>query len=362
MGINTSVSINFFKEELDMVGLQMGYYTAARETAGFLLVVFAALTARFRATRMAAFALFVTGVGYGSYALVGSFEQLVMVAIIGSIGFHSFTQLYYLLALGLAESGFEGRVLGRLQSVGSAGMLAAMLLALALVVSVGYRTIFVISGVAVALGGLALLFVPANPRMVRQQGFVLRRRYWLYYALNFFDGCRFEIFTTFAVFALVDVYGVHVQTIVLLLIANSVLTWIAAPILGAWIDRVGERRVLTTSYAGHVVVFLGFAVFQNVYLLFAAYLGYRVLDVARLSLNTYLKKVCAPQDLSPSLAMGVTMNHAAAVVIPITGGVLWQTFGYQVSFLFGAFFVVVSIALTQLIRGRVAVPAVEPAV
>jgi predicted MFS family arabinose efflux permease len=236
-----------------------------------------------------------------------------------------------------------------------------MVLALLLAVQLGYRTIFIISGITVMAGAVALLFVPPNPKLARQQGFVFRRRYWLYYLLNFLDGCRFEIFTTFAVFALVDAYGVDVRTIALLMIVNSMLIWVAAPLIGGWVDRWGERVVLTATYVGHVGVFLGFAIFQNVYLLFAMYLGYRILDVARMAINTYLKKVCDQSDLSPSLAMGVTMNHAAAVVIPITGGVLWQTFGYQVSFLFGAFFVFLSVLVTQFVPAHVRLAAAKVA-
>ncbi|MHB1134513.1 MAG: MFS transporter [Chloroflexota bacterium] len=362
MGINGSVSINFFKEELHLGGMEMGYYTASRELAGFLLVIFAAATARFPATRMAAFALFVAGLGYGAYAITDSFAMLLPVAVIGSIGFHSFTQLYYLLALGLAEPGFEGRVLGRLQTAGALGTFVAMILAFLVVASLGYRNIFLISGAALFVGAIALLFVPANPRMVRQQGFVFKRRYWLYYVLNFLDGCRFEIFATFGVFALVDVYGVNVQTIALLMLVTAALTWVVGPLIGAWIDRLGERVVLGWTYVGHVLVFAGFALVPNVYFLFAMYLGYRLLDVARMGLNTYAKKISQPQDLSPNLAMGVTMSHAAAIIVPITGGILWQTLGYQVSFLFGAVFVAFSVAFTQLIRDHAPVPAAEAAV
>ncbi|MHB1006856.1 MAG: MFS transporter [Chloroflexota bacterium] len=362
LGINQSVSINFFKEDLHMAGMQMGYYTASRELAGFLLIVFAVLTARFPATRMAAFALLVTGLGYGAYAAVSSFEQLLIVAVLGSIGFHSFTQLYYLLALSLADPGFEGRVLGRLQTAGALGSFVAMVLAFLFVMQLGYRNVFILAAVLLAIGAGALLFVPSDPRLVRQQGFVFKRRYWLYYVLNFLDGCRFETFATFGVFALVDVYGVDVRTIAVLMIVNSVITWVAAPIVGGWIDRLGERTVLTWSYVGHVAVFVGFAVLPNVYLLFAMYLGYRLMDTARMGLNTYVKKVADPQDLSPNLAMGVTMSHAAAIVVPITGGILWQTLGYQISFLFGALFVVGSVIFTQYIKVKAPEAAAAPAV
>ena len=39
----------------------------------------------------------------------------------------------------------------------------------------------------------------------------------------------------------------------------------------------GERRMLTINYCGHLIVFLGFALAGNVWLLYAFYLGYNFL-------------------------------------------------------------------------------------
>ena len=131
-----------------------------------------------------------------------------------------------------------------------------MLVTLVIVVVVGMRNMYLVSGTFVVLGGLGLFFIPKNPRLVRQQGFVFKRRYWLYYLLNFLDGCRAEISMTFALFTLVDIYHVDVQHTTLLLLINAVLGWFAAPRIGALVDRIGERPVLTVAYATNAAVFL----------------------------------------------------------------------------------------------------------
>ena len=351
-GVSTSISTNFFKEDLGMVGLQMGYLTAAREFIGFILVVVAAITARYPVTRVASGALFVAALGYWGYGLVGGFAQLVLVAMLASLGFHTWMQVYYVLALSLAETGHEGRVLGWLTSVGSVGMLFAMGITWVLLSYLPYRPLFFISATMVALGAVAILLVPRSAVTVPQRSFVFKRRYWLYYWLNFLEGCRFEIFMTFALFALVDSYHIDAKTITLLLIVNGFTNWFVAPIFGSWIDRSGERPVLTFIYLAHIFVFLGFALVHNAYFLMAMYVLYRVFSMAGIGLNTYLKKIAQPEDVAPSLAMGVTTSHVAAIVIPISGGLLWQAFGYEVSFLFGAFFVFLSVVFTQMLRTK----------
>jgi predicted MFS family arabinose efflux permease len=52
----------------------------------------------------------------------------------------------------------------------------------------------------------------------------------------------------------------------------------------------------------------------------------------------------------PSLSMGVTMNHLAAVTVPLIGGLMWAKFGYRDTFIGGAVVVLMSLILTQRMR------------
>ncbi|MCL5026262.1 MAG: MFS transporter [Chloroflexi bacterium] len=349
-GITQSIQTNFFKQDLGMEGAQMGFMTAGREFTGFIIVALAALTMRFAPAKVAAASILLMALGYGGYGLAQNFNQLMVVVVIGGVGFHGWAQLYYTLGLSLAKPGEEGRIMGRLSSIGSVGTLVAMVLTYLIVSIVTMRGMFFVSAIVVILGGIGLFFLPPLKGAVRQQSFVLKRQYWLYYVLNFLDGCRFEIFQTFALFALVDIYGVSVQNITLLLLFNAITNWWVAPIFGKLVDTRGERSVLTLAYVMHIIAFGGFALVHNVWYLCAMYVLGRIFMVAGMSINTYLRKIADPKDLSTSLAMGISTSHMAAIVIPITGGLLWQTFGYEVSFMFGAFFVALSLIFTQRIR------------
>jgi MFS family permease len=356
-GIDSSVSNNFFRQELGIGGAQMGYYTAARELVGFMMVLVAAVTVSFSVSKVAGAALLVTALGFASYGQVHNFSQLLLVAMIGSLGFHTWMQVYVVLGLSLADEGYEGRVLGKLSSVGSVGTLLSMIITLLIVKVVGMREMYIVSALFLIPAGLGLLTIPRHPRLVRQQGFVMKRRYWLYYLLNFLDGCRAQIAMTFALFTLVDVYHVDVQSITLLLIANAIVSWWAAPIFGAWIDRIGEKPILILCYGVSAPVFLAFAFIPSAAVLAIMYIFYQVFGLGMMARNTYLKKIADPADVSPSLAMGVSMMHFAAVIVPITGSLLWQIFGYQVVFLLGFVFIMLSIFVTQFIQ----VPQMAPA-
>ena len=356
-GISESISQNFFRQELGLEGSQMGYYTAAREFMGLIIVLVAAVTVGFAVSKVAAAALFITGLGFAAYSQVYTFPQLIVVGMVASLGLHTWMQLYAVLGLSLADEGYEGRVLGKLASIGSVGTMAAMVITLLIVEIVGIRQMYIVAGLLAIPAGIGLITVPKNARLVRQNGFCFKRRYWLYYTLNFLDGCRGQIAMTFALFTLVDVYHVRVEFITLLLIITALLSWYSAPKFGAWIDRVGEKPVLTVCYALSLPVFLAFAFIPNAYVFAAMYVCYMVFGLGMMARNTYLKKVADAADVSPSLAMGVSVMHVSAVIVPITGSLLWAAFGYQVVFLLGFGFILLSLLATQFIR----VPGIAPA-
>lgn len=374
MGFNQSVSPNFFREEIGMDGSQNGYLVAFRELPGFLLAFVAALLLRLGAARATALALLIMGIGYASFALTYTFTAVIIAAVVGSIGFHSWMQMQYALGLSIAKSGQEGSVLGRISSVGFAGRMLGMIAVLITLLIAGrlaetlesvqgsiFRVVFVMAGVSAVIGAVAILRFPvaSDDRSEASRKPMLKREYWLYYLLSFLDGCRQEIYFAFAPFVLVEQFGVSALAITSLLIIAGLINWRTAGWIGGLIDRYGERRMLTINYCGHFVVFLGFALAQNVWVLYLFYLGYNFLYTFSIGTTTYLRKIARREDIAPSLAMGVSWAHVAAVAVPVFGAALWTQLGYQFPFLFGTAFVLLSIYYTQKIdipRQRVAQP------
>ncbi|GAC1430282.1 MAG: MFS transporter [Chloroflexota bacterium] len=326
---------NFLVNDLHIRPDQLGLLESLREVPGFLVVGMAAVAVRFRESRVSAFALILMGIGLALFARTTTMWQLIAVASVMSVGFHLFMPLNSSLILAASEPGQQGRRSGQMGSVGAAGSLAGMALVLAVVGVLGLRGTFVPAGLFTVAGGV-LLYLLQDRQSVARTRVLLRRRYNIYYALTLLDGSRRQIFGTFAVFALIRLYSLDVVHITWLLVLNTIVSILTMPWIGWIIDRAGERRVLVANYACLVFLFAGYALVHNLWLLVVLYCIDNAFFGFSMGINTYLKKIAPPHEVSPSLVMGVTVNHIAAVGVPLVGGMLWNTYGYQITFLAGS--------------------------
>ncbi len=208
---------------------------------------------------------------------------------------------------------------------------------------------FIPAGALVLVGAAALLFM-TRTEVVKRPRLLVRRRYGIYYALTLLDGSRRQIFSTFAVFLLAQNYHLDVQQLVPLLIFNGLVTAVATPYIGRLIDRYGERRMLALNYACLIPLFAGYALVHNLFVLGALYCLDNAFFAFGLGINSYLGRIAPPEDLTPSLVMGSTVNHIAAVGVPVVGGLLWAKIGYEVTFLAGAATCLLSVLAALAIR------------
>jgi len=243
----------------------------------------------------------------------------------------------------------KGRWLGQLRAVNSVGWLLAIGLCLLLYRFIGYNGLFIIAGVATMGGGVAVLFA-SRKRTAGELAFVFRRRYSVYYLLQFLQGCRKQMFITFAIFALVKVHGMPVTTTMILVLINQVLVTLSGPTVGRWVDRFGERRMLSLSYVGLIFVFLGYAMITHRPTLYVLYCVDNMIFFGGIALTTYLYKIAPARDLKPTLSMGVTMNHVSSVAAPLAGGFIWYFFGYEVIFFAGAALAFISLVASQWVN------------
>ena len=366
LNIAQAIGPNFLRQELGMDGALNGYLVAIRELPGFLLIFVAAALLKLGMAHATTVSLTIMGIGYALYAATGSFAAVIIPTLIGSVGFHSWLQLQDALGLSLARPGEEGSVLGRFRGIGFAGTLVALIGVWGILFAVGrvsgdlatvqepwLRGLYVASGLAAVAGAVAIFRFPvsedARAAAEAAPRITWRKEYGLYYGLSFLDGSRMQIYFAFAPFVLVEQFGVDAVTLTTLLIVAALINWRMGSVVGRLVDRYGEKRMLTAGYSLHLTVFLGFALSQNIWLLYLTYLGYNFLFLFSIGTTTYLRKICRREDLAPSLAMGVSLAHLTAVVVPIVGATLWSRLGYQFPFLFGTLFIFGSLWLTQRI-------------
>ncbi len=273
-------------------------------------------------------------------------------SLVWSQGLHVWMPLPASMALGLAEPGRSGFRLGQVRGAGAAGFGIGLGAAYLLTrLGVGMRPQFLVAGGAAVAAAVACLGVPRGARTPGPR-LVFRRRYGLYYLLSFLDGWRKQIFICFAGFLLVRRYGCPLSTILALLGAVQVLRYLLAPYVGRWIDRIGERPVLVLYFSGLTLFFAGYATIRFRPLLYALFVADNTFFAFSLALTTYVNRLVPPGERTPTLSMGVAMNHVAAVAMPLIGGLLWKYAGYQWVFAAGAAAALASVFAARRIPER----------
>jgi len=336
MSLQLGVNSNFVAEEMGLSGFEQGLLETCREVCGIVALGVLAILAGVAEPLVAAAMLVLFGLGIGGYAFVHDYLWLVLVSLVWSQGLHVWMPLPNSMALALAEPGRAGRRVGQVHAAGAAGSGLGLVAALVLyLMGVKIRPLFLVAGAAGLLAAVACLGIPRNiktpgPRLV------FRRKYSLFYLLNFLEGWRKQIFVAFAGFMLVRMYGADLRTMLLLWIAIRAISWVASPPVGRLIDRVGERRTLVFYFVCLTLFFIGYAVIQSKFVLYAIYVVNGAFVVFSMALTTYVNRIAPPREHTPTLSMGVAMNHVAAVLMPLVGGLLWKFAGYQWTFLAGA--------------------------
>ncbi|MEW6265895.1 MAG: hypothetical protein AB1641_22715 [Thermodesulfobacteriota bacterium] len=80
----------------------------------------------------------------------------------------------------------------------------------------------------------------------------------------------------------------------------------------------------------------------------AAYIVEQLVYNFVMAITTYFQKTADPQDIAPSLALGFTINHTAAVFIPAAGGMLWL-WNFRLVFWGGVVLSLIALILTRYI-------------
>ncbi len=354
---------NFLRDVLNAHELDLGKLESLREIPGLLTALTAGTLVALAETRLASIGLLVGAIGIGLTGFCTSFPPLIAITVFWSVGFHLWSTVQTAITLALAKGKEGGRHLGRMSGIGAIATIAGLGVALAMskIWPNQYWLYFGVAGISI-LGAAAMgAMLSPHAHGGARDRLVFRREYGLFYLLTFLEGCRRQIFSIFASFALILVYHVPVTEMVLIQFVNAILISITAPAIGKMVDKRGERGPLTFYAIGLIVVFLGYATFQTVGALVALFLLDNILFSFGVGFNTYLHRIVRKGELTPCLAMGTTMNHIAAVTVPFFGALLWKATGnYQFPFWVGVGIACVSLVATRWLPAGIASQSQEP--
>ncbi|MCT8160994.1 MFS transporter [Pseudoruegeria sp. SHC-113] len=322
---------NFVIEVADFDGADIGLLHSVREIPGFFAIGVIGLLLFIREQVLGLVTLALLGAATAVTAWFPSLGGILMITMLSSIGFHYYETVNQSLQLQWIAKDRAPQMLGWLAAVGSA---ATLVIYVVIVLSwdrlgLTYNLVYLVTGgITVAIAAYCLFAFPQfeTPNPQRRQ-IVLRKRYWLYYALQFLAGARRQIFVVFAGFMMVERFGFEVHQVTALFLINLVANMIFAPLMGRAVHRFGERNALIFEYAGLALVFLAYGGIYmfgwGVVLASALYVLDHLLFALALALKTYFQKIADPQDIAPTAAVAFTINHIAAVFLPVLLGLLW---------------------------------------
>ena len=318
---------NFAIEKIDFNGAEMGILQSLIEIPGFLAFTVILVLAFIREQKLAYVSLALLGIGIILTGFVQTNMTFYLATIVMSVGFHYFETINSSLTLQWINKEKTAEFLGRVIATRS----AASIIAFALVwimfeqFDIEYLWIYMIGGgasvVIVVFCWQHFLLFPE--KVVQTKKIILRKRYWLYYTLQFLSGARRQIFVVFAGFLMVEKFDFSVAEISLLLLANAAINVTLAPKIGRLIHKFGERKALIFEYVGLTFIFVGYALVESAYVAVFLYIADHLFFSIAIALKTYFQKIADPADIASSAGVSFTINHIAAVFIPVLFGFIW---------------------------------------
>lgn len=362
---------NYSVDKLNFGWFEAGLTQTVREIPGFLAFTAIFWLLWFREQTIAYVSLIVLGLGVALTGQITTTTGMLIATFVMSVGFHYFETINKSLQLQLLPKTEAPVLMGRIASAGAAaqfatyGTIAAAGMLGWQVSRSSYDGVYIFVGLlAVVMTAAAFLFFGRfQGPVVQRKRIVLRSRYWLYYAMTFMAGARRQLFFAFGGYLLVKVFGFSVFDTAKLMLVTTLLNTILARRLGALVKLIGERRSIMFENAILVAVFIGYAVVRNQpYELLGGLVavhGWMIVSVLFvidgvfftliLAQSTYFQKIGDPADMAATVSVAFTINHIAAVVIPVTFGALGGMISPYLVFWLGAGIATISFCLSFLV-------------
>ncbi|NLO04532.1 MAG: MFS transporter [candidate division WS1 bacterium] len=362
-GVFQTTYNNYLDDVFNISATARGALEFPRELPGFLVALLSGALFFMLENRIAALAAVLTGLGMIGLGFIDQSWALMLVfTVIWSIGQHVEMPMRSAIAMSLGSQKQHGRRLGQASAARvGASVVGGLVVWLAIdYLGNNWLLIFGIGGIAALIGAAYYARMKPVEAPTKRAKLVMKRRYGLYYLLCTLFGARKQVFITFAPWVLVTVYGEQASTFAKLWIASAVLgVWFQQG-LGDMIDRWGERRVLMADGAVLILICLGYAFADQIGLpagwpvrvLYVCYIMDELLFGVENARSAYLAKIAeGPEDVSPSLSMGITLNHGVSMLVPYFGArYIWDVFGWQWVFVAAAGIALLTTAAASFVR------------
>ena len=349
-GLYKGMLDNFLAEVVGMGEMDRGVTEFFRELPGIMLVFILAAFYMLSAETLYKAGAIIMLVGMAMHAVLPPTKVLATLAIcMYSLGEHIQLGMKNTISLKYAKDGHGGAALGVQSATSQIGTLVGyfvVVIAFSLFAKEQPYSIFFIAA-AVLAGVSAVCTMRISGKSETDQNkrrFYFHKKYKKYYMLEMFYGARKQVFLTFGPYVLILFYGANAATISLLFAISAVVGFLASPLVGRIIDKVGYKVVMVTDTLVLVIVcfFYGFAhhMFAKDIAFIVCCVNYvldSVISLASMASNLYVQDLADNSDeVKATISTGVSINHVITIFIALFGGWIWHTLGIELLFILSA--------------------------
>ena len=366
-GLYKGIIDNYLAEVAGMSEFDKGVSEFFRELPGLGIILVLAVFYTASAAKLYQIGAVIMLAGMAMQAVIPSTKVLVIMAIfIYSLGEHMQLGMRNTLTLEYAKEGKSGAALGRQNAVYQIGTLAGYLVVIGIFFVLGNRTslfkpIFWMSAAIILIGMLIAFRIKGESLPDKSKSrFYFHKKYTKYYMLELFYGARKQVFFTFGPYTLVLFYGASARAISILFAITSVCSYLASPIVGRIIDRIGYKVVMISDTLILVIVcfFYGFA--HHIFPMHIAFIiccaNYvldAVISLASMAANVYVQDLADNgEEVKATISTGLSVNHLVTILVALFGGWIWKTLGIETLFILSAVLGLCNSAYAATIKTR----------
>ncbi|PKM93784.1 MAG: MFS transporter [Firmicutes bacterium HGW-Firmicutes-1] len=361
LGLSNDVMNNYFEEAYNVTAFQRGLIEFPRELPGVLVILVIAVLSFMTDIRICMISQILSIIGIATLGLfTPTFSVMLIFVFINSMGMHLFFPLQDSIGMSLIDDNNVGKMMGRYKGVSTTfTMLAAIL------VLIGFRMgffsfttkikwIFIISASTLIIV-LIMLFVfehmnKETIKSYKKIKFIFRKEYKYYYTLVVMFGVQKQIMMVYGPWVIISLLGKKADTMAILAIIGLFIGMFFIPAVGKWIDRFGIKTFLFIDALSFIGVYLiygilsaGFYSGKIALFGFPVIMAYALLIMDRMSnqfgmiRTIYLRSIAVDiADITPTLSLGISLDHIVSIICAVLGGVVWSVWGPQYIFFLAA--------------------------
>ena len=375
MGLSDAILANYFKDAYDVNAQQRGFIEFPRELPGVLSVFFIAALSFLKSKKTAIVAQLLTVIGLLALGLFRpSFAVMLIFLFVYSTGVHMYLTLGDSIGLSLSNTNTMGKMMGKFNSVRMAFLMIS-----GLITFIGFNRgwfsfdtpvmVFIFGAFAFAIAAILLAILckiqnDAHIDEVTNTKLVFRKQYLRYYAICALYGGRKQIMLVYSPWVLIELLNFKADTMSILAVIGAFIGIFFMPVVGKWIDHFGVKKVMTIEAFAFISVYIAYGflskwvttheVMLSGFIMISIYL-LNIIDrmSAQFAMvrSIYMRTIAiTPEDITPSLSLGMSVDHVVAIIGSYICGVIWYNWGPEYVFIIAGIMSFMNLLLARGIK------------